>query len=593
MASRGTGRYALPPASGAPLPLRRWILDPLAIAVLAVAALVVRSQVQARLGMEWPGGSDPSLWGLEAMNYQAGAPVELPPLFPMVTSWLADVPAHVVQAGGRVSGAGFVLTIVLAYALARVLGSGLPGALLAAAACLATPWVLALGLQLQPDSLNMALFTAAALTSVLFLRQATLLRTLSLVVLAAVAPLIREQGILVSALLTGIALLGPGAWWARVLRLSALGALAYVAPALCGQPMALPWETLWFTRVGNAMADTGSGQVPGFLGEYTNRPELYEKYVRVFQEKDQVQILLFYASHAWERGPWNWTWVATGLLAVPLLQQDRERGLLRRFFPWVGPLVALAPVLTGLVIYSEARHTVVALPTAAAVIAAVATTRKGWFLRWIPAVMACAWIGLGIQNGSYVFERLKGQATGVRDLAEFGQALCAHVEEGALGAGPAAAFLFCPLPRHTPRRDKVTSADWKTWWVDATPQTAGWARVDLGTGRFPVYRFIPELSGDARPCGSSMPPTGLPYRTSSPRAVELEPPCDALPQEVEVLLSILPVPQGRDPSPDGVKPQQDSGPGSNPAPFGHPGARGKENLAPPPSSEKVRPGQRR
>jgi len=511
----------------------------------------------------------------------------LPPLFPVVVSWLGQDPASVVRAGGSVAGVGLVLVPPLAYALVRGLGAGAWAGLAAGLVCLGVPSLDVLGLQIQPDSWNVVGFTAAAAVSAQFLRKGTWPWALALAGVGALVPLVREQGLMVWAMLVGVSILGPGAWWARVTRPLFVLGLACVAPVVVGQGAALPWETLWFTRVGNAMGDTASGQVPGFLVEYVHEPERYQKYLEIFKNQDRGAILLFYAQHAWEKGRWCWAWALTGLCAAPFLwrRNDGLSGALARVLP---PWVALAPVLANLFVYSEARHVVVAVPTAVAVLCTVVRPRV--IVTWFPAVLGAAWLVLGVREGAGVLSVVQGQAIGVRDLASFGEALCSHVEEGAVGTGPAAAFLFCPLPRHSPRRDQVTAADWKTWCVDAVPRTGGWARVDIGDTHFSVWRFVPELQGDERPCRDAMPPTGIPVRTASPRAIEMSPTCDALPADLAVLVAALPPPEDR--TGNGPKhaplPQAPVQP-SSPPPAG-PAPRGGEPTSPAPPPRDPRPG---
>jgi len=494
-----------------------------AFVALAAAATLLLLRLAADL--YWPAGTDQAMWGLSALNLVTGSSVHLPPLYPLLTGILHLLGAPLVPAGAGVSLAAASLVPALIYLLARELGAQPRWGLAASAACLLAPELTIFGLRLQPDALAALGFTAAALAAARFLRRQSPGNLVAVLLLAALLPLVREHGLLVSGLLAAALLVAPGTASMRLLRLALVVGVVLLAPAMGGASPGLPWTTPWFSRVTEAMDAAEQAQIPGFV--LKQRGLEREQGEAVFLAGDRLGIAIYYLRHALKEGSYLWGWLVLGLLALP--------GLTRRW--WRGPLVGLLPPFAVLAVFSEPRHAAVGVPVAMAIVAA---TRgfwhiKGWMLR---ALAAVAVVG-GLLYAPAILKNAEGEIQGVQDMYIFGANVCEVVEEGALAAGAPGAFLFCPLPLHAPRQ-QITAADWKTWFVGPSPPSEAWMLVPESTRDLPVYRLLPELQGDARPCGDAFPPPGLPYHSTGPRPVVMEPDCEALPDEVVLMLAHLP-----------------------------------------------------
>ena len=478
---------------------------------LLALGLALPPLVGSWLHLQSAAGSDVDLWVLAARNLSVGAVPHVPPLWPALLTWLSPFGAELAAGRGL---AWFFSGLVgpACFLLARSLGAAPLRAALAAVLVALEPTLVGFGLQVQPDALAALGFVAATGAALHWVRRPGS-RSLALVFLAvALLPLVREQGIIVAALLLCLLVLSPGTASDRGLRLLAGMVVLVLGPLLLGLSPGAPWDQPWASRIAMAARELMPGALPTAVSQLP--AEASAALVRAYREGDRITVSLFHLR--WALGSAPVLWAAVFLALPAALRGGRQVAL-----------VGLIPVLPALAIWSEPRHVAIALPVVGAVLAAAATTRR----RQVGGVV------LGLAAGfAWPGEeaRLHVETDLVGRLLAFGEALCARVEPGDMGSGEPGAFLGCPLPIHGVETDRAMAADWKVWLAGDEEQVAGWTQVELGDDTFRVFRLEPWRTGAERPCANSLPAPGTPYFGSPPPAATLAPPCAEVPDDPEV-----------------------------------------------------------
>lgn len=535
------------PTSGVE-PGKGWGRDAVVGVLLGLAALGLNRAVAAALHVRHPTGTDTALWAFGAMNYEVGAPVRTPPFFPMLTAWIRTGDTPAVVAGGWVALAAFGMLAPMGFLVARSLGALRGAAAAAGLLAVLLPAVLVLGLQCQPDALTALWFLAIALVGVKHVtdrRRQPGPTDAVLLALAALAPLVREHGLLLAGSGAVLLLLGPRAGWVRGLEVGLLAGAACLAPGLAGQPPSLPWHTPWMTRTTMAV----DGSLPMALASWL--PQLEETERARVQEAlasgDRLRMALVWARHALEIAGWEWAWVLVALPAALLVGAGPRRRGAPRDLRGLAAAVTLAPVLAGLAVWSERRHVAVGLPLAMALLAS--TTRRGRLWSAVAAgTAAVLFVGTYLAAPERPLDTVRGERTQAERLAAFGAALCALVEPGDMATGPHLSDLaFCPLPYRQMEDDLLpTAADWKTWAILNPPRAPGWQRVHLAYDLLPVFRYLPEIEGAERPCAGSRPVPVLPHDVATRGEIPMDPRCDPILPDLEERLSRVPPPTAED-----------------------------------------------
>jgi hypothetical protein len=175
-----------------------------------------------------------------------------------------------------------------------------------------------------------------------------------------------------------------------------------------------------------------------------------------------------------------------------------------------------------LLVFSQPRHVLVAVPVAGALIAAGAARlslrlRIGFFT----AATAAAGIGLACDL-PLAHRHLADMVSQARELRGLGEELCTLSEGDGMAAGDSRAFTFCPLAWYN-LTAPATSALWKVLVVDERRPGEAWERVVLSQARRNVYRVASGMS--ERPCVDSHVPAGLSVLPQGQANPELVPAC--------------------------------------------------------------------
>lgn len=574
--------------------------DAAVLGVLSLVSAAVPLYLVSHLDLTYPAGSDQDLWGLSALNYRVGARMAVPPLYPALVNLVEHLlGADLAHCAGGVSAALTVFWAPLAWVAARALGAGRAFAVVAAVASLAVPQAIIFALQAQPDQLTVILALAAVAVGAAWTRRPNWWSGAGLAVLAALAPLVREHGLVVAVLLVGLAGVAPGRRWQRGLRVAAVVAAIVLGPLLLGLAPGIPWEQSWYGRLSEPMRSTEQTQLPKYALSLPS--PLRSELAGYFQEEQAAMVRWFFVKWAFRHSPWGWA-LLLGATAGSLLL---PRG--RRLAPWVA-LLAAVPTL---VVWSQPRHVAVVVPVAVVVAGALASRAlRGRHFVAAGLVSVATGGALAAQWGEWpeLALRCQGQSRMLVRRAEFGKKLCEVVVPGALGAGERWSFLFCPLPQNKPG-SQGTAADWKTYWVVSRPESAhgegrarglenlaryrprmaGWALIELESTHYEVFRLAPWVPDGERPCAASRPAPDTPYLNHPIEPARMEPPCEepwpSPPEDFDRsrLASASagegPEEGGQPKPPPGAEPNPPSGPEGKGRP-GRPGAGGTEDLPP-------------
>jgi hypothetical protein len=512
------------------------------MALLTMLGAVALLAFRKAFGLWGPLGSDAVLWELSALNLTVGSAPVVPPAYPAASALLALLPGiDVLHAGLLVSAAAFVALPATVFRLGRDLGFDRKLATLAALVPLASAELLAFGLQEQPDAFTAFFLVIAVIALLAYHQRGGWGATVGIALLGALAPLVREHGLVLSILLLPNLLLRPGRRdprlrWRLAVLAAGLGLWITLPLAFHGNA-GLPWQQAWQSRSSDAL----SALLARHVGAYGDRlPRAARATLEHMHQKRKLAgIIWFHASRALGQEPAGWTWLGLGLLGASA--SGRKRGF--------ALALALVPSLLGLAIWSQARHVLVAVPVAVVASfagflraqAALAHARsrrcpseepgRTWS-RWRIAVVGLPSLGLCVP-WLVAFPRMGGElaveAGRLEAVRSFGEALCRMSTPDDLLAGPfPEVMLFCPRRRNVPALDG-DAADWHTFWVSSVAPATGWERVEGESLTFPVYRLRPDLSGPDRPCAGSRPVPHTPYQSVPLAAVWMDPPCSSPP----------------------------------------------------------------
>ncbi len=453
------------------------------------------------LGLAGPAGLDPDLWLLSAWNAEVGAPAAVPPLWPALLAAWPGPPD--IDAAAALAAALATLLPVATWALARNLGAHRVPALIAGLSVLAVPVLAGQAVSIQPDGLVALLLLASVAAARAALDRPSAPRLALLLLLAALAPLARVHGVVVSGLLVLVAAGAPGQAADRVVRAMAATVAAIVGPLLLGAPAGLPWDQAWFSRVSGSSADT--------LATAEALPEELPAALRATIEAGGPRAWAAIAASDLSRAAELWGLL---LLAVAALLLAHGLPARRR----LAPLVGLLPAVPTLLAWTHPRHVAVCVPVALAVLAAApdARTARRWW------ALAAAFLAAGLLRAPALATELRQQAVDIDELRAFGEALCARAAPGDLLAGEPRVRIGCPMPQHSVGEQR-NPGDWRTWLVTAGAAPPGWKPEPLTLGDWRVYR-LPSPSS-TRPCAASAPAPDTPYLAVRPTPAVLVPPC--------------------------------------------------------------------
>ena len=439
------------------LPRAFWAIAALSAARLGLWALFVSP--------EGPLGSDPALWGLTALDIEAGNPPLVVPLYP----WLIQLlPGSVVQAGLSLSLCAAWLLPMAAWWAARAISS--KAALLAGLGVLLLPDGLIMAYQLQPDALT-------SLWAVLLAGSLLRSRWTLVVVLALAGLFLREHGAPVFALIVVAALLSPGP---RAARVAALLAGALFLPLLLGGDLGL--DQPWTERSETALSLLTTDEKPPHLrlDEWQN-----------FRQEGPLGRVLWHASRSLNEAAEAWGWV---VLAALVLAGARRRDLLLALLP-------VLPIFGALIVWSERRHVTIAVPVLVVVLAASLNQ-----LRPLPrrAVLGLSGLllalGLLTLPGEASKQRLESGAFG--PVQETAEALCGLASDTDwILSIDQRLLLWCPLPQLSdPRHPEA----WRAWLIaPAGSVQSPWLPVEKSRDSAWFYRLSHETLD--RPCPPQAP----------------------------------------------------------------------------------------
>lgn len=508
-------------AAGAPLARA----DRVAAAALVGCALALDLAWSRGLGLEGALGTDAPLWGLSAEGLHHGAVPAVPPLWPALLALLRGLGAPLVEGGVALSWLLAGLVPAATFLAARAALAPRAGALVAALLVLCCPDLVGWSAELQSNSLvALALALVTGLWAAVLARQADPARpgqgsgttALLAAVLTGLLPLAREN--LVGA--TALALVAAPVALRRGWRLSlVLLAAWWLSPLLLGQaPGASPLDTAWGARGGMALGDlaTGAGPLPNYVGEIPRAERA--AYVAHLREGDLPALAAFHARRSLRIATDGWAVAAVALLAV--LVGPGRRSTAR------AALLPLATCAPALLVWTQRRHVLLALPALLAIAATL------WPAPPSPAppltarprllagarLLALALLGLALANWPAAWVHLareqQGETKRAATLRELGDWLCGQ-DALFLGGPVQDAALYCPRPRH----DLDGSvADWHTLVVlprhlARATLPEGWVRVGPQAADLAVYRLHPD---QPRPCPDGRPAPGSPYLSAGP-----------------------------------------------------------------------------
>jgi hypothetical protein len=483
-----------PPIS-APLTRR----DVVTMSALALITALIGVLVQRSFHPGLPVGMDIDLWSFGALNLHAGNPARVPPAYPGLAAVLMGLTGcdHL-RATTAVSAGAMAAVPPLAWLLARRLGATPLTSWLAAGIPLLTPSLVFWGHQVTPDPLTAAGFLVLALAAARATAQPSVGNLALLYAATAWLYLTREHGLVAAVLVANLVAVLPGSGRARVLRVAGLLLVLWLVPLLAFHTPSLPTDLPWWRRVNLVIDD-----------RFASEPS----WTRNRGAEDLADNPFSLASFAIRNAPFAWLWIAlAGLGALRL--GARGHAVL---------LVAVAPVLPALLIFSQPRHVLVAVPVATAVMAA-AVARFEKPRRWLVLALAVTSTLGAWHDWSNASRRQRALTLEAIPLAELGRAICDIAPPEATWTGELRSFTFCPLP-HNPDHTVLSNVHWHSLFASPTEPGAPWELLDLGLAD--TYIYMVRFTGDERPCAGSLPAPGSPWQAMDMSPPELIPPCDA------------------------------------------------------------------
>lgn len=460
---------------------------------------------RAALGL-WGGlGTDAPLWGLTALDLADGNVPLVPPLYPaLVALWPGGT---LVESGAAVSLIASALVPAAVFGAARVAGADRGFAAIAAVFALLIPDLCGMAQQLQPDSL-----TALALVGLGGLLAGSVRADRvgwacgwGAAALAGVLPMLREHG-LPAAIVAGLVLaLTPGP---RGGRLMLLVGLALGIPLIMGwtEP-AHPLRWPWADRGADALAvllhpTTADAPYASTLGRQGAKG-----YYDLLAAGDRLGIGAFHARRGLALAGDGWLVLGAALGAALAL---RRRPLLALCAP-------LLSALPALILWSQRRHALVAVPLALAALGAMAGAGRA------ARGIALALCGIATVSWVRMWPALAAaQPTEVLragSLAEVGAWLADNAPtDSLLGGVIQDVGLYHPMLRHDP---DGSAADWRTFLVaERPPLDPRWTEVFRGRG-LSVFQLDPAR--EPRPCADATVASGARHLVVATAHAELVP----------------------------------------------------------------------
>ncbi len=498
----------------------RDLVTTLALASVAAAVTPLLFHV---LGLQAPAGSDPGMWEVSAMDLAASGTTMTAPLYPATVaglSWLSGASAP--DAAWLLAQIFFVAIAPLTYGVARLAGAARTPAVLAAFLGLGVPSAAAFSVQSQADGLAALVLLGCVGALLLYLRRGSWPSFVPLALATGLVVLVREHTFPVAGMLAAAATLRRTGHGTRLARAVVLVAVVWAAPGITGLDPGFPWQQKWFqVRTGGAVVDMVQQQLPPHVAEL--QPDRRAPYERAYEDGDQLAITLLNAQTNLARGWAPWSWIALGLLLACVLGGARR-------ITFLAVLVCALPALVG---WSQPRHVAIYLPVVATAWAAV-TTRAPPRRRTVLTILAIALMAACQLEWHNVARWSRRHSESRAEMRDFGQALCAVLEPGAVSVcGKPRLSAYCPLPRLMPTMG--SPMDWKMVCLNDMPEIlpdwagleqAGWAPLDIGKELYPIYRLQPELVGAERPCVGSTLADRVHYgKTAKASPSSLAPPC--------------------------------------------------------------------
>ena len=415
---------------------------------------------------EGPLGSDPALWGLTALDLQAGNPPLTVPLYPWLMGLLP----------GQSLSNGLLLSLFSAWLLplagwwaAKHFGDR--AALWTGILLLVLPDGLVMAFQLQPDamtSLWAVLLTGSLLRS----------RWAWIIPLTLVGLLLREHGTPMVPLILLFSLLSRGP---RLLRTSTLLLGALIVPSLFGGSVGL--DQPWSSRSETAMSLLTTDQKP---------PHLRQEQWQDFRARGPIKRIQWHTSRSLKEAGDAWGWLA---LAALLWGTSRRRDLLPAVLP-------ILPTFGALLLWSERRHVAVITPVFVLICAVVlshSSSKKTLRLGGVTATFLAVWGLLSLPEEA---RRQRSESAAFGPVQSTAEALCELAEDGDwILSIDQRLILWCPIPQLS---DPTHPEAWNAWLVAPAHSVLGpWKPEHTAIKEAWFYR----LSSDhlAPPCKSSDP----------------------------------------------------------------------------------------
>ncbi|MFH1465684.1 MAG: hypothetical protein ABIO70_14960 [Pseudomonadota bacterium] len=474
----------------------RWleVVAPLALALLAAG---IGELIRARIHPGLPIGNDMDLWSLGAEQLHRGYAGMVQPGYPALASLLMFLPGvdHV-DATSALSAVGMALLPAATWGLARRMGAGRWASAWAGLLVIATPRLLIRGQQITPDPLAAlgllgVAWAAARLDGKHRERDVALLVVATAALFAA-----REHGLICAGVVALLLMALPGSVDVRFLRVGGLLMGMLLLPAMLGNDYdfrAPPWWGRFEMVFRDFFASTPSwASKAGAHGPSNSRLGL--------------------AMHAIGGAPWAWVWVGLGLAGAWIARGRRVA--------WV----ALVPVLPALVVFSQPRHVLVAVPVAGALIAAGSARLSGRLRAGALAVLTLLAAGGLCGDLPAAQMHLRDLVTEATELQRVGEDLCALSGGDGLAAGEMRDFTFCPMGWYD-LGVPSGSALWKVFLMAERSPGDAWERVELPQAHRGVFRLA-SLTPE-RPCATSRVPDGISILPQGQDNPQLVPPCTA------------------------------------------------------------------
>mgnify|MGYP001589076651 CR=1 FL=1 len=425
----------------------------------AVVATLLRAFAGRGFGVDVAVGSDAPLWGLSALDWQAGNPLVVPPLFPALAGLVGWLGPGVADGGRLVSVVAGGTAAGVVYLGVRAAGSSRLAGALGAALVAVHPDLVAESLIFQPEATTAAVLGAVAATAVVHALRRSLLSFAAYTVAVALAAGAREHGLalLLPALLFSI-LVPPrarlGALWAPVVLALCVGGTPILARS---SPWVLPSRWPWADKAAVVARDLDlldRGLQPAYLnrvvdsypaGDLVASARVTDEYpcaILLPDDERPVALLKLHLRRAWALGHDVHAWLLAGLVGGIVLAARRRQWRVAAALPSL-----LVVVVPSFLVWSQRRHAVVLLPAAFLgvglgidVIAALLVPERArrWVMGAVAGVLVVFVVVTGREPLDNALSALGKRAEEHAALADLGTALRAATPRGWLveGIGP-------------------------------------------------------------------------------------------------------------------------------------------------------------